>query len=322
MIKKDPMKDIEIVSIELTNACNTKCRFCPREKMTRSIGYMSMDLFKKIIDECAKEKIQEINLTGYGESFLDPHLIERIKYVKSKFNPILTVTTNCSLLSPKINKQLIKSGLDEIKASIYSLDQMEYKEDQKFELNSILVNLKNLQEQKKKNNTRLPYIIICFTKGLHDEKIPKYKKEVLKYVDEIEPDMTLHNFLYGRNYNKVNKTNKRIACERPTKTVVIRWNGDIVACCFDFDSVMVLGNVKDNTIREVINSEKYQDFCNKLKRRKYNELPYCNICDQPEPYTLINRIKRIYYLNIKRPFQRRRRIKFYNKLRWEEKGRS
>ena len=149
---------------------------------------------------------------------------------------------------------------------------------------------------------------------MHDEKIPEYKKKVAEYVDGIEPEMTLHNFLYGRSYNKVNKTNERVVCERPTKTVIIRWNGDVVACCFDFDSVMVLGNVRENTIQEIVNSERYQNFCNKLKRRRYNQLPYCNICDQPEPYTLVNRLKRFYYLHFKRNMQRRQGIKFYNNL--------
>lgn len=313
------MKNVEIVCIELTNACNTKCNFCPREKMKRPLGFMKMDLFKKIIDECAKYNIQEINLTGYGESFLDPDLIKKIKYVKTKFNPILVITTNCSLLNSKINKQLINSGLDEIKASIYSLDDMEYKEDQKFELNNILSNLKDLKIKKREALTKLPYVIICFTEGLHDKKIPEYKRKIRPYIDQIEPEMGLHNFLYGRNYNKVKKTNKRLPCNRPSNTMIIRWDGKVVACCFDFDSVMTLGDVSKNTLQEVINSNKYKNFCNKLKKRKYNELPYCNICDQPEPYTLINRLKKIYYLNLKRPFQRKKRINFYKKLRWKER---
>lgn len=312
---KDMMKGIEIVEIELTNACNTKCEFCPREKMTKKIGFMSDELFKKIIDECVKEKIKEINLTGYGETFLDPKLIERIKYLKSKFNPILTVATNCSLLNPELNKELIKSGLDEIRVSIYSTDQKEYKKDQKFDLNNILNNLKDLQEQKRKSNSLTPFIIICFLKGWHPKKLVEYKEKIKNYVDKIEPDMTLHNFIYGRNYNKVEKTNFRIPCDRPFKTVFIKWDGDVIPCPYDFDGVMVLGNVKNNAIREVINSKPYKEFCQKLRKRKYNEMQYCNICDEPLPYTLINRLKRYYYLNLKRPFQRKKRIIFYSKLR-------
>ena len=316
---KDFMKEIEIVDIELTNACNTICAFCPREKMTRPVEFMSDELFRKIVDECAKENIGEINLIGYGEILLDPKLIERIKYIKSKFNPILTTATNCALLTPKINKQLVHSGLDEIKVSVYSMEQMEYKQDQKFDLKNTLNNLKDLKEQKKKNNTNLPYVVICFIKGWHDEKISEYKTKIKDYIDKIEPDMTLHNFIYGRDYNKVKKTNLKVPCIRPNKTVIIRCDGDVVPCPFDFDSVMVLGNVRKNTIREVISSERYQDFCEKLQKRRYNELQYCNICDEPVPYTIINRLRRFYYVNMKRQQQIKKRDKFYNRLRQEER---
>ena len=43
----------EIVQIESTNICNAKCVFCPRDDMHRAQGIMSVELFKKIVDECA-----------------------------------------------------------------------------------------------------------------------------------------------------------------------------------------------------------------------------------------------------------------------------
>ena len=43
----------DIVQIESTNLCNAKCVFCPRDEMHRRQGVMDMELFKKIVDECA-----------------------------------------------------------------------------------------------------------------------------------------------------------------------------------------------------------------------------------------------------------------------------
>ena len=39
------------VRIETTNACNAACVMCPREKMDRLEGAMSMDLFRRIVSE-------------------------------------------------------------------------------------------------------------------------------------------------------------------------------------------------------------------------------------------------------------------------------
>jgi len=50
--------------IEPTNNCNFDCIMCPRPNMTRPIGNMSLDLFKKIIDE------YKIKSNSYGCIFL------------------------------------------------------------------------------------------------------------------------------------------------------------------------------------------------------------------------------------------------------------
>ena len=59
----------EIVQIESTNICNAKCVFCPRDDMHRRQGVMSVELFKKIVDECAELGITHVRVHNYGEAF-------------------------------------------------------------------------------------------------------------------------------------------------------------------------------------------------------------------------------------------------------------
>src|SRR3982750_2936536 len=61
----------EIVQIESTNICNAKCVFCPRDEMHRRQGVMSLELFKKVVDECAELGIRHLPLQNYGERFFD-----------------------------------------------------------------------------------------------------------------------------------------------------------------------------------------------------------------------------------------------------------
>src|SRR5688572_32858334 len=74
----------EIVQIESTNICNAKCVFCPRDDMHRKQGVMSLELFKKIVDECATLGITHVRVHNYGEPFLDRHLTEKVRYAKAK----------------------------------------------------------------------------------------------------------------------------------------------------------------------------------------------------------------------------------------------
>ena len=61
----------EIVQIESTNICNAKCVFCPRDEMQRRQGIMTVELFRKIVDECADLGITHVRMHNYGEAFMD-----------------------------------------------------------------------------------------------------------------------------------------------------------------------------------------------------------------------------------------------------------
>ena len=74
----------DIVQIESTNLCNAKCVFCPRDEMHRRQGVMDMDLYTKVVDECASLGITHVRMHNYGEPFLDRQLVEKVRYAKSR----------------------------------------------------------------------------------------------------------------------------------------------------------------------------------------------------------------------------------------------
>src|SRR5215218_7368446 len=108
----------EIVQIESTNICNAKCVFCPRDDMHRRQGVMSVDLFKKIVDECAELGITHVRVHNYGEAFLDRHLTEKVRYAKGKGIKEVVMIRNGPLTTEKIARGMIEAGLDAINISV------------------------------------------------------------------------------------------------------------------------------------------------------------------------------------------------------------
>lgn len=53
------------VYIELTDICNLDCVMCDGSGMTRKSGLMSMELFKKIIDNAAEIKVPAVKLNRF-----------------------------------------------------------------------------------------------------------------------------------------------------------------------------------------------------------------------------------------------------------------
>src|SRR5438128_4563788 len=107
----------EIVQIESTNICNAKCVFCPRDDMHRRQGVMSLELFKKVVDECAALGITHVRVHNYGEPFLDRHLTEKVRYAKQKGIKEVGMISNGSLITEKIARGMVEAGLDAINIS-------------------------------------------------------------------------------------------------------------------------------------------------------------------------------------------------------------
>src|SRR5258708_22833302 len=104
----------EIVQIESTNICNAKCVFGPRDDMHRRQGVMSLDLFHKVVDECAELGITHVRVHNYGEPFLDRHLVEKVRYAKQKGIKEVGMISNGSLITEKVARGRIEPGLARI----------------------------------------------------------------------------------------------------------------------------------------------------------------------------------------------------------------
>ncbi|MEW9093559.1 MAG: radical SAM protein [Clostridiaceae bacterium] len=103
----------ESIWIETTNYCNENCKFCfhYNNAMIRKRGYMSLELYKKIINKIGFFK-PRIDLHHSGEPFLHKDLYEFINYAK-KFDLDVGFTTNGTLID-KNNYYILKTGVNRI----------------------------------------------------------------------------------------------------------------------------------------------------------------------------------------------------------------
>ena len=98
------------VAIEVTNACNLRCRLCPTwQHMKRKPGFMSLENFKKIIDE-NKDIFKRINLIFAGEPLLNKDVFKMTAYAEENGVEVL-LSTNTTLFDDDKIKELFDSGL-------------------------------------------------------------------------------------------------------------------------------------------------------------------------------------------------------------------
>ena len=111
-----------IVFIEPTNACNLNCVMCPTQrknaKKNNPDGFMSIELFRRIVDQMASE-YPTINLWLHkdGEPLLHPNIVELIEYASSKL-PNVHLSTNATLLNKDMTEAILNTNLRSIRFSI------------------------------------------------------------------------------------------------------------------------------------------------------------------------------------------------------------
>ena len=87
-----------------------------------------MDMFKKIIDEAKKYNLPAVNLNGLGEPITHPKLVEMIEYCRDAGIEDIMFHTNGTVMTEKLAKKLINSGLTQIIFSLDTTDKKIYEE--------------------------------------------------------------------------------------------------------------------------------------------------------------------------------------------------
>lgn len=246
---------------------------------------MQEELFKKIVDECAENSIKEIHPFLMNEPLLDERIFERVDYLKRK-NPdaVVEINTNASLLNKEKRRQLAKSDVDIINFDVQGANKNVYEKiTQNLNFEQTVKNVKNFLEMKKANDPviKLTALLGVLSKEELDEMIEFWKGEGIKI--EIVGTQDRAGNLNEENikFEEVDTTKDIFGCEhdRHLKWFNILFNGDVILCCQDWNREVILGNVKEKSIKEIWNSENYKGVRSKLSSKKKAEDDFlCKKC--------------------------------------------
>ena len=273
-------------SIEITNRCNANCKICARHSMTRPLQIIDRKLFEKIVNDLVKMKVKKINLTGFGESLIDPDLANKVRYAKQTGIDYVCIITNGSLLAKDKQIDLMTAGIDEIRFSIDSLDEKEYQDNRKLDLKIVLENLESIIQLKKEQpecKTKVGITSVVYQKRSWKDIGQIYKKYKNK-VDFITYQLS-HDWIGANKDLKFAKTKKFIAknvrlypCPFLWYYLVIWSNGNISPCCLDYDNKMKMGNAAQQNLKNIWQGEIFQRIRKKHLARQANQIPPCQNC--------------------------------------------
>lgn len=266
----------DIVQIESTNLCNAKCVFCPRDDMFRRQGVMEMDLFRKVVDECAALGITHVRVHNYGEPFLDRQLVEKVRYAKERGIAEVGMISNGSLITEEIAQGMIDAGLDAINISVDASGK-EVFESTRLNLNydDVIRNIETLVRLRKASGKVRPKLILSFVRQNNSVDEQRFIDHWRQVADKIHIT-DLHNWAGTLNAT----SHVTFPCYRMWQTFTVLWDGRVSLCCADFDGRHILGDLRTQSIAQVWNSPAYLDV-----RRQHLESggpEICRSCDLPK----------------------------------------
>ena len=288
------------ISFEPTTSCNLRCPECPSglRAFTRPTGMLQKDFFTRTIDEIHRELLYLI-FYFQGEPYLNPDFLDMVKYAGSK--GIYTATsTNAHYLTDAIAKRTIESGLDRLIISIDGTTQDVYQQYRVGgNIDKVIEGAKNIVKWKKELNSKTPFVFFQFLvvkPNEHQiEAIKKLAKEIgvdevrfktaQVYDYETDPNKLIPSIdkfsRYKKNagggYTPKNKLANR--CWKMQHANVITWDGLVVPCCFDKDAMHQLGNLKNQSFKEVWNNDNYKQFRSQLMNSRKN-IDICANCSE------------------------------------------
>ncbi len=109
------------IDVEVTNACNLRCPHCARthDNWGKSqVGFMDMEIAKKIIQEANQEGAGGIKFSLRGEPLLHPEIANLIKLVDSTRILDYYFNTNAVRLTKELAEQFVNCKLPRISISV------------------------------------------------------------------------------------------------------------------------------------------------------------------------------------------------------------
>lgn len=279
-----------LVDMEVTNNCNIRCIFCGQQAMTRERGYISENIFKKVVDECA-EHGTPIRFIRWGEPFLHPRIIDFVKYIKSK-GLLLHITNNGLAIKKEQIKSLIELQIDSIIFSFQGATKERYeimRNNQRYdELKTNIIEMVELRGDKEKPFIHISSTVTDETKE-EIEKFVNYWGNIVDSVGVGKTNLSMLSNLQIKSFETIGKldylkkqeTIKKFyrPCTEVYQKLSVDWDGKVSCCCGDFDNFLVVGSLEKSSLFEIWNtSEELKIIRKMLDRNMHKSLTLCSTC--------------------------------------------
>ena len=282
------------IYIELTNVCGLRCSFCPTKNLPNST--MSLEFFEEVVQQ-AQGFTKEIACHVVGDPLTLSNLSDYLDIIhKYKMKAMLTTSGYFmkkhafeTLFHPAVkqinvslnafNKNDTSITFEQYMKPILNLCKEKVKQEKELFINLRMWNLDEIMSEKEFNSELFNALENAFKVELDLESLdPKEKKSI-----RLDNKVLLHFDNYFEWPSLQNKNYGHGTCQGLSSHIGVLANGDVVPCCLDSEAVMKLGNLKEQSLKDVVYGKRASDMINGFKEGKCSE-EMCLKCSYKERF--------------------------------------
>jgi MoaA/NifB/PqqE/SkfB family radical SAM enzyme len=262
------------VGLELTSKCNLRCGMCPLPVLRRPYEDMEWPMVEKAEREIHGAGLKLKWLHEMGEPLLYARIDDAIRLF-----PEASLSTNGLVLTEEIGAKLLASPLKRIRICVDSVNPEVYPQLRTGgDFDKLVVLTKaflqqakghpiRIEIQKMRSRLTLTETVDDF-RNLFDLKQYKNARVIEKTCEalDVNEETDLHGKFYG--------------CVQGAffTWVVIFADGRVTHCCYDAHGDQVLGDLKTQTLNEILDGPRFATMQDAFARRDFTNLPRCAEC--------------------------------------------
>lgn len=276
------------IYIEISNICNLACTFCPEVEREKKV--MKADFFQQLLPE-VNPLCEQITLHLMGEPLAHPEF-KKIVHICQEQDAKVNLTTNGILLE-KYKNDLLSPCFRQINFSIQSFkDNFPLGDIEKY-LNSIFefskramevrpdlyinYRLWNLLETNDNANELNQYVIDYFSNKFEKHINPNVDSNLIKS-KHITSRIYFH---FDTRFEWPSLNAPFVSCQGScyggVNQLAIHADGTVVPCCLDKEAKINLGRWPQQSLMDIINSQRAQELVSGFKSKKVVET-LCQHC--------------------------------------------
>jgi len=281
-----------IIDVELTNTCNFHCLMCPvgTSVQVRKKGLMDEAVFHRVLDQAALRGTP-LRFILWGEPTLHPRWLDWMEETVKR-GLLAHFNTNGSRITEADMRRLVDAGVQSMKFSFQGVDRKSYREMRNTDyFEELLGKVKLLHDIR--GDAASPYLHVSTTITYEGpELVARFRERVSAFTDKITVGRTeLERFdvskaklseeeraALTRMKGEEHLVRKHPNCPEVFDKLSVHWDGQVSACCRDFDGVMLVGDVRTQTLAEIWKTDRLDFYRRCLAKGEYDRFELCRVC--------------------------------------------